>query len=120
MSGPLELLLQGPRLENTAYPPESRYHGVPLAQITLSDGRTVRYLRRRQLPDPASFTTISEYRVADGDRLDNLAARLMGDPLAAWRVADANGTLRMEALVEETGLRIRITLPAGVQGASGA
>jgi hypothetical protein len=115
MSGPLERLLQGPPLEATLYPPGSRYYGVPIAQTTLADDRTVRYLRRRFLPDPGALVTMVEHRVVDGDRLDNLAARYIGDPLAAWRIADANGVMRMESVVEETGRRIRITLPEGVQ-----
>jgi hypothetical protein len=120
MTTPLERLLQGPSLESTLYPPGTRYYGVALAEITLPDGRTVRYLRRRRLPDPASLSTVFEYRVVDGDRLDNLANQFLGDPLASWRIADANGVLRMESLVEETGERIRITLSDGVPGGSGA
>src|SRR5262245_12560800 len=119
MNAPLERLLQGPSLETTLYPPESRYSGVALATITLNDGRTVRYLRRRLLPDAFSLATIGEYRIGDQDRLDNLAPTFLGDPLAAWRIADANVVLRMESLVEETGRRIRITLPDGVPAAPG-
>jgi hypothetical protein len=107
-------------LENTLYPPGTRYNGVPLAEAQFPDGRTVRYLRRRLLPDPASLATVLEYRIADGDRLDNLAARFLGDALASWRMADANGALRLESLVEETGRRIRITLSDGVPGARDA
>lgn len=113
MSTPLERMLQGPALENTLYPPGTRYYGVPLAQITLPDGRTVRYLRRRLLPEPATMATVFEYRVAEGDRLDLLANRFLGDPLAAWQIADANGVLRMESLVEEVGGRVRVTLAGG-------
>jgi hypothetical protein len=111
-----ERLLQGPPIETTLYPPDSRYHGLAVAELTLADGRTVRFLRRRFLPDPAALATLVEHRVADADRLDNLAARYLGDALQAWRLADANGALRMEALVEETGRRLRITLPEGVPG----
>ena len=60
--------LQGPPLETTLYPPGSRYHGVPLAEITLADGRSVRYLRRRLLPPTRRFATLLEHRVVDGDR----------------------------------------------------
>jgi hypothetical protein len=120
MSTPLERLLEGPALESTLYPPDSRYHGVPLAEITLPDGRSLRYLRRRVLPSPGALATMFEYRVVDGDRLDNLAAQFLGDALASWRIADANGALRMESLVEETGGRIRLTLSEGVPGADGA
>jgi hypothetical protein len=120
MSTVVEKLFQGPPLEITLYEPGSRYYGVPLAEITLADGRTVRYLRRRFLPDPSALVTTVEFRVADGDRLDNVATRYLGDPLAAWRIADANGVLRMEDVVDETGRRVRITLPEGMQGNANA
>jgi hypothetical protein len=116
MSDPVRQLLMGPALELTLYPPTSRYYGVATTELTLPDGRVVRYLRRRFLPDATSLVLLAEHRVGDGDRLDNLAARYLGDPLQAWRLGDSNITLRLEALVEETGRRVRITLPAGVQG----
>jgi hypothetical protein len=115
MSGPLEELLKGLALELTLYAPGSRYYQLPVAEIKLTSGKTVRYLRRRFLPDPAALVTIAEHLVVDRDRLDNLAARYLGDPLASWRIADANNTLRLEAVVEEIGRRIRITLPEGAQ-----
>lgn len=120
MSTVAERLFQGPPLELTLYGPESRYYGLALAEITLANGRPVRYLRRRFLPDPATLVTAVELRIADGDRLDILAARHLGDPLAAWRIADANGVLRMEEVVEETGRRARIALPHGLQGSANA
>jgi hypothetical protein len=104
----------GPALEVTLYPPTSRYYGLATAVLTTAEGREVRYLRRRFLPDPAALVTIGEHRVADGERLDTLAAQYLGDPLQAWRIGDANFSLRLEALVAETGIRIRLTLPAGV------
>jgi hypothetical protein len=115
VSDPVRQLLMGPPLEVTLYPPSSRYYGIATTETTLADGRVVRHLRRRFLPDWASLVPIGEHRVGDGDRLDNLAARYLGDPLQAWRFGDANLTLRLEALVAETGGRVRITLPAGVQ-----
>jgi hypothetical protein len=119
MNGLADRLLAGPPLEAIVYPPGSRYHGLPTAEITLPDGRVARYLRRRFLPDPAAFVTLIEHRVAEGERLDQLAARYLGDALAAWRIADANGAMRSEALVEEIAQRVRITLPQGAS-ASGA
>jgi hypothetical protein len=120
VNGPLEQLLRGLSPESMFYPPASRYYAVPVATMTLSDGRTVRYLRRRTLPDPDSMVTVVQYRVAADERLDNIAWQQLGDPLAAWRIADANVTLRMEALVEVAGRRVRITLPPGVAGGTGA
>ena len=119
MNDPVRELLKGPPLELTLYPPGSRYHGIPTAELTRPDGRTVRYLRRL-LPDPAGLVVILEHRVTDDDRLDNLAARYLGDPLQSWRLGDGNTTLRLEALVEELGRRVRITLPAGVTASPNA
>jgi hypothetical protein len=122
MSDPVRQLLMGPPLEVTLYPPSSRYYGIASTEATLAGGRVVRCLRRRFLPDPALLVPIGEHRVGDGDRLDNLAARYLGDPLQSWRLGDSNLTLRLEALVADTGRRIRLTLPAGVAvpGASNA
>jgi hypothetical protein len=48
--------------------------------------------------------------VAQGDRLDNVTARYLGDPAQFWRVCDANNVLRPDEL-EETGRAIAIALP---------
>lgn len=120
MNDPVKQLLMGPPLEATLYPPGSRYYNVATVETTLPGGRAVRHLRRRFLPDPAALVELGRHRVADRDRLDNLAARYLGDPLQSWRLGDSNLTLRLERLVAETGRRIRITLPAGVQGVTNA
>lgn len=114
MNDPVRALLMGPPLEVTIYPPSSRYYGIATTETTLADGRAVRHLRRRFLPDPATMATVGLHRVSSDDRLDHLGARYLGDPLQAWRIGDANLTLRLDALVDEIGRRIRITLPAGV------
>ena len=31
------------------------------------------------------------YAVVDGDRIDNLAAKYLGDPMLYWMICDANG-----------------------------
>ena len=60
----------------------------------VSDGgagvREVRYLRRRRLPDPRDTRPLAVHRVTLADRLDLVAAAHLGDPLAAWQIADAN------------------------------
>ena len=120
MNDPVKQLLMGPALELTLYPPGSRYYGIATIELVLPGGREVRYLRRRFLPDPGSNVELGRHRVADSDRLDHLAARYLGDALQSWRFGDSNLTLRLEALVRETGRQIRITLPAGVQGVPNA
>jgi hypothetical protein len=47
--------------------------------------------------------------VADGERLDLIAARFLGDPEQFWRLCDANRTLRPEDL-EVAGQSIQIPL----------
>ncbi|UAN00459.1 LysM domain-containing protein [Achromobacter mucicolens] len=89
----------------------SRYHGVPTAEMPGPDGRPLVYLRRRFLPDPAALTAVGEVAVAPGDRLDRLAAAALGDPLQFWRLADGNDAPRPAAL-ETPGRSLRVTLPA--------
>jgi hypothetical protein len=55
-----------------------------------------------------------------GDRLDNLAARYLGDPEQFWRLCDANGAMRPDELVEVIGAVIKITLPQGIAGSQNA
>ena len=52
--------------------------------------------------------------MCEGDRLDNIAATLIGDAELAWRIADANRAMRPGALTEEQGRRLVITLPEGL------
>ncbi len=95
--------------------PASRYNGIEEGEAKLPDGdgglRTVHYLRRRFLPQPEQLVTMVEHGVAAGDRLDNLATRYLGDPLAFWRVADANLELQPEVLTDMPGRSVRIALP---------
>ena len=102
------------------FPPTSRYFGIETATIETSDGETYAYLRRRFVPQPERFSTLLEHVVVQGDRLDNITARYLGDPLQFWRVCDANRAMRPEALTEEPGRRLRITLPEGIPGTPNA
>jgi hypothetical protein len=104
-------------MSSDKFPPGSRYHEIEVTQLTLPDGRTVAYLRRRFVPPPDSFALLREHVVRSGERLDHIAATYLGDPEQFWRIADANGAVAPEALTEAAGGRIRITLPAGVPGA---
>ncbi len=102
------------------FPGNSRYYNIKTATFETRDGRTYAYLLRRFVPLPERFSTLQEHVVVQGDRLDNITARYLGDPLQFWRVCDANRAMRPEALTEEIGRRLRITLPEGIPGASNA
>jgi hypothetical protein len=98
------------------FPPTSRYYGLDVATFPFDDGRLIPYLTRRFLPSPDRFAVLSEHVVLEGERLDNITAKYLGDPEAFWRVADANRALRAEELTEVIGRRLRITLPEGIPG----
>lgn len=97
------------------FDPTSRYHAIENAEwvITEPDGtlRRVVYKKRRFLPPPESATIVLEHRVVEGDRVDNLAARYLGQPLQFWRVCDANLIQKPADLTGEVGSLIRIALP---------
>lgn len=98
------------------FPPTSRYHNIGTATLQTPGGRTVIYLKRRFLPPPERFSLLQEHLVVQGDRLDNITARYLGDAEQFWRVGDANGAMRPDELTEEIGRRLRITLPEGIPG----
>jgi len=102
-----------------SYPPSSRYYGLDTATLEGPAGRQIIYLRRRFVPPPERFALLREYVVAQGDRLDLIAAANIGDPTQWWRIADANRALDPEDLIE-VGKRLRITLPEGIPGLSNA
>ena len=120
MTDPIKAFLQASALETAAYAPTSRYYGLETAQWTGSDGRVVTYVTRRFAPPPERFVTLREHAVREGDRLDNLAARYLGDPEQFWRLCDANRAMRPDELMETVGARLRITLPEGIPGVQDA
>jgi hypothetical protein len=107
-------------LSATAFPPTSRYNGLSIVTLTTADGRTISYVARRILPATDSFATLQLYAVTQGERLDNITARFLGDPQQYWRICDANGAMRPEDLTERIGRILRITLPQGIPGVGGA
>jgi hypothetical protein len=102
------------------FPVNSRYVATPTARLLGPDGREIVYLRRRFVPPPEDLSLLREHIVVQGDRLDVLAARHLGDPELFWRLCDANRAMRPGELTETVGRRLRITLPAGVPGVSDA
>lgn len=116
----LQAMLQAGGLNASLFPPNSRYQGIETATMTTPDGRTIIYIRRRFLPSPDQFALLQEHRVVQGDRLDNIAAKYLGDPEQFWRLCDANGAIRPDELTETIGSTIRITLPQGIAGAKNA
>jgi hypothetical protein len=89
----------------------SRYYNLETATLELTGGRVLSYKRRRFLPQGDQMTLLVEVVVTEGDRLDLITARTLGDPEHFWRVADANNALNPFDLTAEVGRRLRVPLP---------
>lgn len=86
--------------------PTSRYHALPTASLIDAEGREIAYAHRRFLPRPGGDGI--EHTVTQGDRLDNVTARTLGDPELFWRLCDANGATRPAELTETVGRKLKI------------
>jgi hypothetical protein len=102
-------------LKASLFAANSRYQGIGTNTLLTPAGQTVVYVQRRFVPQPSSFVVLQQYTVQQGDRLDNMASNLLGDPQLFWRMCDANGALRPEEL-EVPGLVLNVTLPQGIPG----
>jgi hypothetical protein len=117
MTNPIEEFFKS-LAKDTRYPPNSRYQGVETGTLTSAEGKTIVFLKRRFAPPPERLALLEEHIVAEGDRLDNLAANYLGDPEFYWRIADANCAMSPDELTDLADRRLRITLPEGVPGSS--
>jgi hypothetical protein len=114
---PVQALLAQASLQRTLFSATSRYYGLDTDTMQLPGGTTIIYLQRRFLPKPQLFQTMQEHTIVQGDRLDNLAAKFLGEPTLFWRLADANSAMRPEELTETFGRILNVTLPEGIRGA---
>ncbi len=77
------------------------------ATLTRSEGagRAVKYLAIRILPlgETAAGGGSTQVRASELDRLDLVANRTLGDPLQAWRIADANDAIDPFRLCRDAG-----------------
>jgi hypothetical protein len=111
----LAALGQGRPPNADAFPPSSRYHGLPVAIWVAADGSEYAYVRRRFVPPAERFALLHFHVVRQGERLDHIAAAELGDPEQFWLICDANDAVRPDDLLE-LGRPLRITLPEGVPG----
>lgn len=116
MIDPMQAFLEANAMHSPTYPPGSRYHAIGARTLTLPDGRMVAYLARRFVPAPERHALVEAHAVVEGDRIDNLADRYLGDAQQYWRIADANGAMLPADLTAQAGRWLRITLPEGIPG----
>jgi hypothetical protein len=93
------------------FEPTSRYYALETATLTAPDGRIIAYKRRRFLPQGESMPLLVEVTVTQGDRLDLITARTLGDPEQFWRVCDANNAMNPFDLTAEPGRTLRVPVP---------
>jgi len=115
---PLQTLIQMGLVPAVSFPTDSRYYRSATLQYTAPDGQIITYLARRFVPQPGApnFATIAQHTVVQGDRLDLVAAKYLGDPLIFWLLCDANGAITPNDLVDTPGRVLSITTPQGVPG----
>lgn len=118
MNQPLKALIQLGIVPTVTFPTDSRYYGYGTLTYQAPNSQVVTYLARRFVPQPAApnFSTVATHTVRQGDRLDLIAAKYLGDPLMFWLICDANGAMRPNQLVETPGTVLNITMPQGVPG----
>ena len=102
-------------LRETLFPQTSRYFGLAVFTAKLPSGREVTYVERRFLPPHETLVAVAEHAVVDGDRIDNVAARYLGDPELFWRLCDGNHELDPENLCV-ANRKLKITLAPGAPG----
>ena len=112
----LARLLAPPTADKAPFPPDSRYHGLPLRRMTLPDGREVANVGRRFLPPLDAYEPIAVHEVPDRDRLDLLAAQYFADPEQGWRIPEANGVRDPRTVLSQAGSRIAIAAASTIQG----
>ena len=122
MISPLRAMIQMGVVPPVTFPTDSRYYASKTLAYQAPNGQQVAYLARRFVPQAGApnFSTIATHTTKQGDRLDLLAAKYLGDPLMYWLICDANGAIRPEDLVATPGQTLNITTPQGIPGASGA
>ena len=122
MNSPLRALIAMGAVPPVTFPTDSRYYGSATLSWNAPGGQAITYLDRRFVPQPgaANFATVAKHTVKQGDRLDLIAAKYLGDPLLFWLLCDANGAVRPSDLVETPGTLLNITMPQGIPGGSGA
>jgi len=97
-------------------PRNSRYCLVAERRTVLPSGDEVRFIGRRIIPDLERYKPLDRRRTVEGDRIDQIAAAVYGDPLLYWRIVDASGESDPFAACRPVGRALTIPLPIEVSG----
>lgn len=77
----------------------SRYYKQKIVDTVAKEGRTVKAVTWRRLPDITGKPTV----IKGNDRLDIMALRQYKNATMFWHIADANTELQANNLVKGTG-----------------
>lgn len=93
------------------FEPTSRYAQLETVRRRMGDGRVIAYKRRRFLPAGREMPLLVELTVSEGERLDQMTYRTLGDPEQYWRLCDANDAMHPEELTTRPGDKVRVPVP---------
>ena len=118
---PVQMLIDAGAIPSNPFDEHSRYRNVPIALLPAPPAGPVAgaqrpalaYLRRRFIAQPNEIALAAYTTVQASERPDSLAARTLGEPLAYWRLADANGVLDPAALTATPGARVAVPVVTG-------
>jgi hypothetical protein len=93
--------------------PTSRYQALSMSPnlFVEPDGRLVRYLPRRFLPPSPHGVRLARVSIGPAERLDQVAARTLGDSEQFWRLCDANDALNPFNQIDEAQHSLRLPAP---------
>lgn len=93
------------------FDPDSRYASLPTSTWTDASGREVVYVQRRLRPRYRDLQPVADLPLSEGDRLDLMATRVIGDPLRWWQIADSNDPLNPDDLTAQPGSTVHVAVP---------
>jgi len=93
------------------FSPNSRYRDNEDASLVDKDGETHIYRRRRLLPRVEDHQIIHSITRGPEERIDQMAARTLGDGTQFWQLCDANGVLNPNELTAAPRTRVQVPIP---------
>jgi Phage Tail Protein X len=87
------------------FEPPSRYLGVETYTVTDHRGRTVEVVA---VPEAPAQELLGIHLLHQGERLDHLAFRYLGDATLWWRIAELNEAMAAAALTEAREIEIPV------------
>lgn len=89
----------------------SRYRDNEDAHRIDKDGEIHVYRRRRLLPKVSEHQIVQTVSRGPEERLDQVAARALGDSTQFWQLCDANGVMNPAELTAVSGQRVSVPVP---------